>query len=159
MLVDPRNRARLDKSGWTAEALFEGEQALMNQLVQRESGEAIDLSASLSQLEQLYAGLAVRAGSIDQTLEGHVQAIGKKAVDKVGVLQGKMLRAEKRKFEAQRRQLQQVLQSFFPGNGLQERVDNFMPWFATYGPAFIDAVHQHSPGLASAFVIMDLDVR
>ena len=157
LLVGPRDRVRLNKTGWTAEALFEGEQQLMNQMVLRESGDAIDLSASIAALEQYYAGLANKAGDIDKTLVGHVQAIGKKAVDKVGALQAKMLRAEKRKFEAQRRQLQESIQSLFPGNGLQERVDNFMPWYAAYGPAFIEAVHQHSPGLDSAFVIMELD--
>jgi bacillithiol biosynthesis cysteine-adding enzyme BshC len=157
LLVDPRNRARLDASGWTAEALFAGEQALMNQLVQQESGEAIDISADIALLEQYYTTLATKAGAIDQTLVGHVQAIGKKAVDRVSILQGKMLRAEKRKFETQRRQLQDALQGLFPGNSLQERVDNFMPWYARYGPAFIDAVCTHSPGIPSAFVIMELD--
>lgn len=156
LLVDPRDRVRLEKTGWSAEALFEGEQALMNQLVQRKSGEALDLTVSIRELEQFYAGLSDRAGAIDGTLVGHVQAIGKKALNKVEVLQGKMLRAEKRKFEAQRRQLQEALCSLFPGNGLQERVDNFMPWYAVYGPAFIDAVLRHSPGLESAFVIMDI---
>jgi uncharacterized protein YllA (UPF0747 family) len=157
LLIDPRNRARLDACGWPAEALFEGEQTLMNQLVQQESGAAIDISAEITTLEQYYADLAAKAGAIDKTLVGHVQAIGKKAVNRVSDLQGKLLRAEKRKFDTQRRQLQDALQGLFPGNGLQERVDNFMPWYARYGPAFLDAICTHSPGIPSAFVIMEME--
>lgn len=156
LLVDPRNQARLEKSSWLAEDLFEGEESLMNRLVQQERGEAVDLSASIAALEEYYAGLTARAAAVDQTLSGHVQAIGRKALGKVEALQGKMLRAEKRKYEARRRQLQESLRALFPANSLQERVDNFMPWYAVYGPAFIKAVHRHSPGLAAAFVIMEL---
>jgi hypothetical protein len=40
---------------------------------------------------------------------------------------------------------------------LQERVDNFMPWFASRGPAFIKVIYDHSPTLEEVFVVLTED--
>ena len=68
----------------------------------------------------------------------------------------KLLRAEKKKFEVQRHQLLKLKSQLFPNGSLQERVDNFMPYYAEYGKAFIDAVYKHSPALEQEFVILTI---
>jgi bacillithiol biosynthesis cysteine-adding enzyme BshC len=156
LLIDPVNARRLNQSGWSAEDLFESEYDLMNRLVKRQSGAALSLAEEVRNLETYYEGLKQKAARIDNTLITHVSALQKKAVDRVSGLEAKMLRAEKRKFEAEQRQLQQARLGLFPNNGLQERVDNFMPWYARFGREFISAVHRHSPSLAPAFVILEI---
>jgi bacillithiol biosynthesis cysteine-adding enzyme BshC len=156
LLVDPLNAGRLEKSGWTAEDLFSGEEDLMNRLVRRQSGQGLSLEADIKDLGAYYQGLKEKAGRIDKTLVNHVSALEKKATDRIRILEAKMLRAEKRKFEAERRQLQEARSGLFPMGGLQERVDNFMPWYARYGRSIIDAVHRHSPATAPSFVILEI---
>lgn len=66
-----------------------------------------------------------------------------------------MLRAEKRKFEAQQRQLHKLKQQLFPNANLQERIDNFMPYYARWGKAFIESLYANSLALEQQFVIME----
>ena len=68
-----------------------------------------------------------------------------------------MLRSEKRKFNDQRRQVQQIKSAIFPNNGLQERVENFSGYYADLGKDFIEAVYEHSPALDAEFTILHLN--
>ena len=65
-----------------------------------------------------------------------------------------MLRAEKKKFDAQQRQLAKMKEKLFPGGSLQERVENLLPYYAVYGRPFIDAVYGASAGLEQHFTIL-----
>lgn len=76
-------------------------------------------------------------------------------MDKVEALEKKMLRAEKKKFEAQHRQLAKLKNQLFPNGILQERTENFMPFYALWGREFIAAVHENSLALEQEFVIVE----
>lgn len=65
-----------------------------------------------------------------------------------------MLRAEKRKFETEERQLNQFKQQLFPNNSLQERIDNLSGWYSRYGSAWIDMLKAQSLALESEFSIV-----
>jgi len=65
-----------------------------------------------------------------------------------------MLRAEKRKFSDQQRQIHAIKEKLFPNNGLQERHDNFMPYYAKWGKEFINKLHEQSLALEQEFVIL-----
>ena len=43
----------------------------------------------------------------------------------------------------------------FPKNGLQERIDNFMYYYAKWGKGFIRDLYQHSLVLEQEFVILE----
>ena len=156
LLADQRNQDRLQKSGWSIESLFTPEEELMNLLVRKQSQHPLELGDMVTELQDLYARMAKQAGAIDKTLSGHVEALQARAMQRVQGLEKKMLRAEKRKFEAERRQLREARLGMFPNNTLQERVDNFMPWYARYGQAFVEAVYRHSPALPPGFVLMEV---
>lgn len=67
-----------------------------------------------------------------------------------------MLRAEKIKFEAQQKQIAKLKQDLFPGNSLQERVENFATWYATYGSGWLQMIYDASAGLQQEFTIVTL---
>jgi len=69
-------------------------------------------------------------------------------------LEKKMLRAEKRKFTDQQRQIHNIKEDLFPKNGLQERIDNFMYYYAKWGKDFIRQLYQHSLTLEQEFAIL-----
>ncbi|MFZ1453760.1 MAG: bacillithiol biosynthesis BshC, partial [Ferruginibacter sp.] len=70
-------------------------------------------------------------------------------------LEKKMLRAEKKKFEAQQRQLHKLRSQLFPHNNLQERIENFMPFYAKWGKDFIKIIYDNSLALEQEFVILE----
>ena len=47
-----------------------------------------------------------------------------------------------------------MLEGLFPGGGLQERRDNFMPWYAQEGPAFLDRLLRELDPLEPAFSVL-----
>ena len=65
-----------------------------------------------------------------------------------------MLRAEKKKFEAQQRQLHKLKSQLFPHDSLQERIENFMPFYAKWGKDFIATLYNNSLALEQEFVIL-----
>jgi uncharacterized protein YllA (UPF0747 family) len=47
-----------------------------------------------------------------------------------------------------------VKNKLFPGKALQERKDNFMPYYAKYGKAFIRMIYENSPSLEQEFIVL-----
>jgi len=75
----------------------------------------------------------------------------------IGALQEqekKMLRAEKRKFTDQQRQIAAIKDHLFPSGGLQERFDNIGYWYAKYGKEIIARLYENSMALDQEFVLL-----
>ncbi|MBL0183315.1 MAG: bacillithiol biosynthesis cysteine-adding enzyme BshC [Chitinophagaceae bacterium] len=155
LIAENKHSAAAKKSGFTISDLFKTEQELMNELVKRESKLQLNLDKERTVLEEFYTKLRTTAGAVDITLQRHTETLHKKALDKLEALEKKMLRAEKKKFEAQQRQLHKLKEQLFPHNSLQERIENFMPFYAKWGSGFIDAVYKNSLALEQEFVIIE----
>jgi uncharacterized protein YllA (UPF0747 family) len=65
-----------------------------------------------------------------------------------------MLRAEKRKFADQQRQIHAIKENLFPGDGLQERYENLCYYYAKWGKEFIQKLYEHSLSIEQEFVIL-----
>ena len=155
MVVDANQQELARKLGLGVPELFKTEADLLNRLVKRDSKHQLTLSNELEALKQFYEQLGSTAAAIDITLQRHTEVLYKRAHDKLEALEKKMLRAEKRKFEAQQRQLHKLKQQLFPNANLQERIDNFMPYYARWGKAFIESLYANSLALEQQFVIME----
>ena len=155
LVVEKKWKERIARLGFTTEELFLSEQELLNKLVLRESSNPTRLNGGLEALEIMYAGFSKQAANIDTTLAPHVEALKKNALYRLQELEKKMLRAEKRKFNDQQRQIRQLKEKLFPGNGLQERKENMSWYFALWGKGFIEELYKASPGLEQEFVILE----
>lgn len=153
-IVEKDAQEKINKLGFTIEDLFADEQELMNKLVARDSKNQTKLNGSLTQVEQLYDSLGKQAGDVDSTLTKHVEALKVKAVHRLHELEKKMLRAEKRKFSDQQRQIQAIKSKLFPGSGLQERYDSMLYFYAKWGKEFIQKLYKHSLSLEQEFVVL-----
>jgi bacillithiol biosynthesis cysteine-adding enzyme BshC len=127
---------------------------LLNELVKRDSATQVHLTNEIRDTTAFYKHVQGVAGAIDKSLVAHVESLGKRAVKQLQELEKKMLRAEKRKFSDQKRQLETIRAALFPNNGLQERVENFLPYYAQYGQAFIERLYAESPALDQKFGIL-----
>ncbi|HET6996733.1 MAG TPA: bacillithiol biosynthesis cysteine-adding enzyme BshC [Chitinophagaceae bacterium] len=154
LIVEKNSQEKIAKLGFTIEDFFLPEQELLKRLVDKETKHAIKLNGSLSQVEQLYESFRKQASAVDVTLSKHVEALKEKAVYRLQELEKKMLRAEKRKFSDQQRQISAIRSKLFPGNGLQERHDNLLYYYAKWGKEFIQELYEHSLSLEQEFVIV-----
>ncbi len=155
MVVRKNHLSAIKKLGFKVNDLFKTENELLNVLVKRDSEVQLSLEKEKQAVHNFYAKLKATAGTVDTTLEKHTEALQKQALNKIEALEKKMLKAEKKKFEAQQRQLHKLKTQLFPNDSLQERVENLLPFYAKWGSGFIDAVYKNSLALEQEFVTLE----
>jgi bacillithiol biosynthesis cysteine-adding enzyme BshC len=155
LLIDEKQKQTAEKLKFEVPDLFKATEQLVNLLVKRESKLQLSLNKEKEQLQNLYDELGDITYKIDSTLSEHTEALKTKALEKIEALEKKMLRAEKRKFEAQQRQINKLKQQLFPADSLQERLDNFAPFYAKYGKKWLMDLHESSLSLEQQFGIFE----
>lgn len=154
MWVKQDQQARLSKLGIKVEELFEDTELLVNRFVFQHTNAALVLRDEYAAIEKLYNELEEKARSIDITLVATVNAERSRAVKSIGKLEHKFLRAEKKKFAWQTGQIRALKEQLFPGGSLQERKENFMPYYVQYGPAYFDFVLRGLKPITDQFCVM-----
>lgn len=156
LLVEEKWKLKLSKLRLDIGAMFQSEDAIINKIVTRETTNQLSLEAEIREAGAYYDRLKALTSSIDRSLEAHIESLKTRALSLIEALEKKLLRAEKRKYEAEKRQVHAVRQALFPKNNLQERVENFMPYYALYGPSFLDMLYDHSKAIEPAFGVVNM---
>jgi len=157
LLIDNNAKKSAEKLSFSITDFFKEAEKLFNALVKRESTQQLTLSKEKEDLQSFYNHLKEVTDKIDVTLSQHTQALGTKAFEKLEALEKKMLRAEKRKFEAQQRQITKLRQQLFPSNSLQERQENFASFYGKYGKELLRELYNSSLTLEQQFAVLSLD--
>jgi bacillithiol synthase len=155
LIIEKKWNDKITKLGFNPADFFLTEDELLNSLVKKNTKNEIRLNGTISEAEKLYENIKQQVSLIDTTLAQHVDALKTKTLFRLKELEKKMLRAEKRKYADQKRQIQQIKQHLFPGNGLQERKESFLGFYAKWGDSFIDELVHHSPTLEQEFIIVN----
>jgi bacillithiol synthase len=153
-IVPKKANELITKLGLKAISFFEKENALLENIVKNESALKLDLNAEKETIKGEYEKIKLAASTIDNSLCAHVYALRTQALHKLDVLEKKMLKAEKKKFEAQQRQIQKIKTVLSPNGTLQERIDNILQYTCNYGNDFIDVLYQNSNALEQNFTIL-----
>jgi bacillithiol biosynthesis cysteine-adding enzyme BshC len=159
LIVEEKWQEKLEKIGLTAAELFKAEDDLMKALVAKHSARSVSLNGTFEKAEVLYEQMRAQAVSIDQTLSQYVLAMKARSIKEMQALEKKMLRAEKRKYADQQRQMAAVKAVLFPNNGLQERVENFSGFYAKWGQDLMAQLLHHSPALEQEFTILTVSAQ
>jgi bacillithiol synthase len=156
LIIEKKWQERINKLGFKMEDIFLPEQELINRLVVRETDKETELNGTLSAAEQLYESIKKQASSIDITLAKHVDSLKTTTLHRLHELEKKMLRAEKRKFSDQQRQIHSVRKKLFSNNGLQERHDNMLYYYAKWGNSILSKMYEHSLTTEAEFVVLSM---
>jgi len=155
LIIEKKWKERSDKLHLTAMDIFKPAEELINDLVKASSKNQLSLDNELADAKLFYDKVRNIASQVDSTLAQHTEALQAKALRLLKNLEKKLLRAEKRKFADQSRQIHSLKSALFPLNNLQERVENFMPYYAKWGKEFISALYQNSLALEQEFVVLE----
>ncbi|HEX3766757.1 MAG TPA: bacillithiol biosynthesis cysteine-adding enzyme BshC, partial [Puia sp.] len=155
LLIRKNWRNKVEKAGLTEESLFKPEEDLMELYVRRNSSRQLNLEKQMAELRHFYSSVKSISGSVDKTLEQHVEKLETQALQKLEELEKKMLRAEKKNHEEVRRKIHEIREALFPTENLQERIDNFIPWYAEFGPGFLELIYENSLALQQEFTILE----
>ena len=154
LLLNERQQAKLNRIGFTMEEFFAAKSTLTDIWVNRNSEHSVHIPDEISASNEIYKSLTDKAELVDKTLVAHIAALQKEAEKGLHGLEKKMVRAEKRKHADQIRQLEQLHEELFPGEGLQERVENILPFYARYGREIIPMLYAHSGSLEQQFRVI-----
>lgn len=152
--VDATNASKLQKLDLTPAKFFQPIQQIITDYVAQHSPHELDLSREKTQLEQLFAQIQTKATTIEPSLQDSVAAEASKMFKSIENLEQKLRRAEKRKHDTAIEQIQHIQQKLFPNNSLQERYDNFIPFYLKYGKAFFDTLLQYFDPLEKHFLLI-----
>jgi bacillithiol biosynthesis cysteine-adding enzyme BshC len=155
LIVDQKASKLMRKLELDVHNVFGSEDQVENSLVKRDSKFVLDLKKEKEQFEKIYSEIISRVGLIDATLHAHVEALRTRQVKKLSALEKKMLRSEKRKFLAQKNQLDKLFSILFPAGGLQERIENFMLFYSLWGKDFFKILYDASLTLEQEFCIIE----
>lgn len=142
-----------NKLGLSEAELFLPQPELENLLAERIHGNRYDTTAAAAEMKAFYAKLELQAGAIDVTLRQHVAALHARALKKLEGLEKKMKRAERRLLQDESNQLTALKAMLFPNGNLQERTENFMPYFAMYGAALLERLYKESLTIEQEFTV------
>jgi bacillithiol synthase len=157
LIIAKRWSEKMKKLDLSITDIWIPEEELLNELVKKQSQHQVSLDRELKQAQDFYEKISTSASQIDPTLSQHVEALKVKALKALGELEKKLLKAEKRKFEDQRRQIHEIKSALFPLGELQERIENLIPYYAVWGRQFIEVLCKNSLALEQKFVVLSED--
>jgi len=152
--VDKNTGKRMDKLGLRIEDLLEETESLIRRYVKEHAVAELSLKEEKTALESVFQGIGQKALKIDATLEKAVLAEAAKQIKGLEQLEDRLLRAEKQRHEVELNQLRALREKLFPGNGLQERYDNLLPYFLAYGWDFFKTLKEHLHPLEPGLVVI-----
>lgn len=145
---------KMGKLGLSPAQLFQDTDAIVRAYVEAHAEGEVDLGEEINKIKSLFERLAEKARSVDPTLEKAVLADATKAVGGLEQWQSRLVRAEKQKHEAGLNQIRTLKEKLFPGGGLQERSENFMPFYLKYGESFFDLLKENMEAFDPGFLVL-----
>ncbi len=153
--IDRDSSRKLDRFGFTAAQFFEEVETLVRQFVENNASGEVSLAPELTKIDRLIDRVAEKAFPVDATLEKSIRADGVKLKGMVEQWQSRLMRAEKQKHEVTIGQLRTLKEKLFPGGGLQERTENFLPFYLRYSDRFFDLLKEKMLPLEHGFIVLE----
>ncbi len=153
LFIDKGSSKRMNRLDLTAEDLFEDTEALIKRYVRKHTDNEVSLKAEKEKLNELFEQIAEKARDIDKTLVKASKAELAKMMNSLDGLEAKLMRAEKNHHDIALNQIRNLKEKLFPGNGLQERHDNFLTFYLRYGDTFYDLLLEHLDPLQPGMLV------
>jgi bacillithiol biosynthesis cysteine-adding enzyme BshC len=140
LTLDKNMVEKMAKLDIALEDLFGDIEELIKTVVKKNTGDSTSLEAEKETLKKLFESVREKIVPVDPTLKGAVDAELQKQINAFENLEAKALRAAKQKQETTVTQLRKLKEKILPEGILQERYENFIPFYMKYGEHFIPAV-------------------
>jgi len=152
MLINDKQKQKIESLGFEINDLFSAIDELKKQYVLSNSKEDITLDIEKWELEELYNKLLLKTN--DKGLQASFNASHQKQLKSFEKFEQKLIRLEKKKHENALNTISKIKQQLFPENCLQERFDNFIPFYLKEGENFIEMLKDNLDPLDTNFVVL-----
>ncbi len=138
MLIDAATTTQMQKADITWEDLLSDYDTIVKSYLKRHSQAELSFEEEQKMIRSAYEALAAKAEKIDPTLASAILAEETKQSKQFEQLGSRLMRAEKQLQDTNLKRIQKLKEKLFPENGLQERHENFLSFYAQLGPKWID---------------------
>lgn len=154
LLASKRATLKAENIGLNLLDFFKDSTILKTNWIKVNSQNQLQLKQEWQELSQIFDRMKLQNSKIDPTLGPSTEAIKKRLEHAVFNLEKKLIKAEKRNYEARLNQIDQIKNELFPGGSLQERNENFGLFYVKQGSAFIEQLVEHFKPLDFKFTIL-----
>ena len=152
LFIDDKQNQKRKDLGFTLNDLFLEEHQLHKKFVLNQNNTAISLQDEMDAVENIYA--SITAKTTDVGLHNSLKSQQQKQLKCFTQFEEKLLRLAKHKNESSLNQISKIKQQLFPDNSLQERYDNFIPFYLKGGDNFIEILKDNLNPLITNFVVL-----
>ncbi|MBI3509659.1 MAG: bacillithiol biosynthesis cysteine-adding enzyme BshC [Bacteroidetes bacterium] len=157
LILDSSSIEKWEKAGLEVENIFDEAEQSISSFVKKNSGEEISLEDERIQIKLTYDALRKKIIQHDASLGGAAEAELQKQMKAIDMLEGKMLRAAKQKMETSVNQLRKIREKALPEGKLQERFENFIPYYLKYGKRFFSELEESFENSAEGLQLLIAD--
>tara|TARA_B100001250_G_scaffold118205_2_gene100345 strand:+ start:5634 stop:7163 length:1530 start_codon:yes stop_codon:yes gene_type:complete len=154
LLIDNGQQKVLKKLGLRIRDVFLSEDVLKKNYILTNANASISLEGNKKELESLYN--RIKSRTLDAGLQNSIISQLQRQLSFLGNIQEKMIRSEKKKNTSAINQISKIKSQLFPTNGLQERYNNFIPYYFQDGDNFIETLKNNFDPLNPNFVVLKL---
>ncbi len=137
LLSDEKAEQQMQKLGISKADLFKDIDQLTKEFVSRNASSDVSLKEQEQKLTMMFSELASKVSAVDITLKASVEAEFQKALASLKNIENKLIKSEKQKQETNINQIKKLKDKFLPEGILQERHDNFAPYYLKSEKNFI----------------------
>ncbi|MFH1321753.1 MAG: bacillithiol biosynthesis cysteine-adding enzyme BshC [Bacteroidota bacterium] len=156
LLIDNKINKRLNKLGIQPKQLFNNTNLIVKNFLRKTSQVEINIDAEKKIITKAFKSMILKAEKTDVSLKAAVSAELQKQLKSLSNIERKLLKAEKRKRETDVDQINKIKEKLFPKNTLQERYDNFIPYYLKYGKEFFSILKRELNPLEYEFIILTI---
>ncbi len=156
MIIDEATNDGMHKTGIRWNDLLPDYDSVVKHYISKHSKADIEVTDELNMLKAAYQSLEEKAALIDPTLSKAIQAEEQRQLKQFEQLGSRLMRAEKQQQDITLKRIAKLKDKLFPEEGLQERYENFLPYYSQRGPKWIETIIEHSNPLESKFTILSL---
>jgi len=137
LISDEKTEQQIQKLGISKTDLFKDIDVLIKEFVSKNASAVISLKEQEDKLTVIFRELAEKVSAVDTTLKATVEAELQKTLGSLKNMEHKLLKSEKQKQETNINQIKKLKNKFLPEGILQERYDNFAPYYLKSGKNWI----------------------
>ena len=152
MLTAQSQIDKINRLGFLFEDFFISELDLHKKYVKNQT--SISLESQVESLREMFH--SIKNKFKDKEFDPIIDAEHQRQKKSLENLIKKLFRVEKQKHEVALSQISRIKTNFFPNNILQERYNNFIPYYLKYGDNFIKKLKEELDPLDTNFVVLPL---
>lgn len=140
MWIDEKSTGVMRKLKIRAEDIFNSADELISSYIAHITMNRISLEKEEQKIFDAFEELAKKISDTDPTLEAFVEAERDKLLDAIEKVELKFIKAEKIKHDVSIQKIKKLKEKLFPGGVLQERYENFIPFYLKHQEDFFETL-------------------